>query len=205
MRRNFQDDFCFYLSMNIDGTAVDPVSIDWELDISVSHLPSSSKQKVYRASWINSVAKNCLFTEGKTLIICHSHGLPPGRLVMELKAWRKDSRYPDGVELNVTPIFPEIELTTGESDTPTNTDIDVTLPWIYISAYDQAVAAGYAGTYDDYINFIMARSIGKITLSGTDGLETSFNMFAHTEQTSYYYGDSESFVIGEFDDSQSDG
>ncbi len=204
MRRNYQDDFTFRLPLLADSAPLDPLSIDWQLDIAVGSLPSEARSRVYSAWSRNGELHNCIISDdGIAVIICQNHRLPPGRLVMELRVWRKDDRYLSGEELNVTPQYPDIELVTGAGDQPTVADVEVVMPIIYRDAYALAVAAGYPGTYDDYVNVILARGTGKITLVGTAGLEMSFDMFNYREKSSYYYydgGDAEGFIIGEFDE-----
>ena len=45
---------------------------------------------------ISKKCKNCFNDNGKIHVVCDKHGLPPGKLMLELYAYLPNSLYPDG-------------------------------------------------------------------------------------------------------------
>lgn len=100
---------------------------------------------------INKKCKNCFNDNGKIHVVCDKHGLPPGKLMLELYAYLPNSLYPDGERTIVckTPI--DIELTRSGCTEPIETpQIEVVIPYAVIDAYRLAVANGYEGTQEEY-------------------------------------------------------
>lgn len=100
---------------------------------------------------INKECKNCFNDNGKIHVVCDKHGLPPGKLMLELYAYLPNSLYPDGERTIVckTPI--DIELTRSGCTEPIETpQIEVVIPYAVIDAYRLAVANGYEGTQEEY-------------------------------------------------------
>ncbi|MDE5644036.1 MAG: leucine-rich repeat protein, partial [Muribaculaceae bacterium] len=65
-----------------------------------------------------------------------------------------DGIYPDGIRRDVSPAPLGVELVNGAGDCPRDITLDLTLPVVYLTAYDLAVRAGYAGTLAEYIGYV---------------------------------------------------
>lgn len=201
-RINYKSDFNFRLHLYApDGVEMQFPDYDFEGVIYTGSMGFSARK--YSFSQKNNVRHNCYNDNGVIHVICDNHGLLTGQLYVEFRANVPNSIYPDGKEFTVTPSPLGIELVTTAGDEPTEIDEEIVMPVVYRSAYDMAVKAGYKGTYESYVNFVLANATGNITVIGTSGQSFSFGMFNYTERPVYYYyydGGDESYIIGEFDD-----
>ena len=56
----------------------------------------TSAVSAFTFNCINKKCKNCFNDNGKIHVVCDKHGLPPGKLMLELYAYLPNSLYPDG-------------------------------------------------------------------------------------------------------------
>ena len=105
----------------------------------------------FMASSIGGVLTNCVNDGGRIRIICKNHDFVPGHLTGEMCCYIPNQIYPEGVQTVVFPQEIGIELVDDAGDEPTDIEIQLALPFIYDSAYRQAVSAGYKGTQEDYM------------------------------------------------------
>lgn len=113
-------------------------------------------------------------------VICDRHGLPPGPLLLELSVHFPDTAYPDGFRTHAHRSRLPIELVEDGCDCgcPGIESVHVTLPYIYASAYRQAVEQGYAGSEEEYGRMLaslpetverMDAALGKLEEGGCPG------------------------------------
>lgn len=95
---------------------------------------------------------NCFDDDGKIHVVADNHGLPPGRLLLILKSYLPNAMYPDGTK-KIERIYPlYIELVEGSGDCDVrNIDIELTVPYVYITAYHLARSKGYTGTEEEFL------------------------------------------------------
>ena len=150
-RINYKSDFDFVARLMVsatDGTITDIgfPSYDWEMRIS----SGCNGYTQFVASAKGGKLKNCVNDNGQLRIVCDNHGLRVGKLFAEFYAYLPNDIYPDGEQLVVNPQEIGIELVADAGDEPTDIEIQLALPFIYDSAYRQAVSAGYKGTQEEY-------------------------------------------------------
>lgn len=151
-RINYKSDFDFVARLMVsapDGTITDIgfPSYDWEMRIS----SGCNGYTQFVASAKGGKLKNCVNDNGQLRIVCDNHGLRVGKLFAEFYAYLPNDIYPDGEQLVVNPQEIGIELVADAGDEPTDIEIQLALPFIYDSAYRQAVSAGYKGTQEEYM------------------------------------------------------
>lgn len=151
-RINYKSDFDFVARLMVsatDGTITDIgfPSYDWEMRIS----SGCNGYTQFVASAKGGKLKNCVNDNGQLRIVCDNHGLRVGKLFAEFYAYLPNDIYPDGEQLIVNPQEIGIELVADAGDEPTDIEIQLALPFIYDSAYRQAVSAGYKGTQEEYM------------------------------------------------------
>ena len=151
-RINYKSDFDFVARLMVsatDGTITDIgfPSYDWEMRIS----SGCNGYTQFVASAKGGKLTNCVNDNGQLRIVCDNHGLRVGKLFAEFYAYLPNDIYPDGEQLVVNPQEIGIELVADAGDEPTDIEIQLALPFIYDSAYRQAVSAGYKGTQEEYM------------------------------------------------------
>lgn len=207
-RINYKSDFDFLLHLyeplrdgETERREIAFPDYDFQVVLTIGASAGFSSRK-YIASQVGGKLTNCYNDNGVIHVVCDNHGLLAGQVYVEFHANVPNGIYPDGKELTVTPSPIGIELVADAGDTPTEIDVDVVMPIIYRDAYALAVASGYTGSYQEYVDFILAKTHGVVTLTGTNGSAVQFGMFSYKEVEPYYgYYSSmdEGFIIGEFD------
>lgn len=109
----------------------------------------------YDCSHIGGVWSNCEPSEDGTKLVCYINNqrLGIGELCAEFHYISPDKRYSDGSQKSVVIIGSTelgVELVEDNGDAVTEAAIDVTLPFIYRTAYEIARDHGYTGTADDF-------------------------------------------------------
>ena len=109
----------------------------------------------YDCSHIGGVWSNCEPSEDGTKLVCYINNqrLGIGELCAEFHYIRPDRRYSDGSQKSVVIIDSTelgVELVEDNGDAVTEAAIDVTLPFIYRTAYEIARDHGYTGTAEDF-------------------------------------------------------
>ena len=109
----------------------------------------------YDCSHIGGVWSNCEPSEDGTKLVCYINNqrLGIGELCAEFHYISPDRRYSDGSQKSVVVIGSAelgVELVEDNGDAVTEAAIDVTLPFIYRTAYEIARDHGYTGTAEDF-------------------------------------------------------
>ena len=109
----------------------------------------------YDCSHIGGVWSNCEPSEDGTKLVCYINNqrLGIGELCAEFHYISPDRRYSDGSQKSVVVIDSTelgVELVEDNGDAVTEAAIDVTLPFIYRTAYEIARDHGYTGTAEDF-------------------------------------------------------
>lgn len=109
----------------------------------------------YDCSHIGGVWSNCEPSEDGTKLVCYINNqrLGIGELCAEFHYISPDKRYSDGSQKSVVIIDSTelgVELVEDNGDAVTEAAIDVTLPFIYRTAYEIAREHGYTGTAEDF-------------------------------------------------------
>ena len=109
----------------------------------------------YDCSHIGGVWSNCEPSEDGTKLVCYINNqrLGIGELCAEFHYISPDRRYSDGSQKSVVIIDSTelgVELVEDNGDAVTEAAIDVTLPFIYRTAYEIARGHGYTGTAEDF-------------------------------------------------------
>ena len=109
----------------------------------------------YDCSHIGGVWSNCEPSEDGTKLVCYINNqrLGIGELCAEFHYISPDKRYSDGSQKSVVIIGSTelgVELVEDNGDAVTEAAIDVTLPFIYRTAYEIARDHGYTGTAEDF-------------------------------------------------------
>lgn len=109
----------------------------------------------YDCSHIGGVWSNCEPSEDGTKLVCYINNqrLGIGELCAEFHYISPDRRYSDGSQKSVVVIGSTelgVELVEDNGDAVTEAAIDVTLPFIYRTAYEIARDHGYTGTAEDF-------------------------------------------------------
>lgn len=149
---NYKSDFDFIAEVKAIGADDNKVEIgfpqyDWEIVLTTGDCCYNSR--TYVASYKKGVVTNCYNDNGKIHIICDNHKLPVGQLQMEFRSFLPNANYPDGTQKVVATYDLDIELTT-ENTGITSAEVQIVLPFLYDSAYNQAVKGGYKGTQEEY-------------------------------------------------------
>lgn len=150
---NYKSDFDLVATIRAFDTEGNEVEIgfmnyDWELELYTGCNNYASRN--YKVSYIGGKATNCFNDNGKVHIICDNHKMNIGVLNGTIKAKIPNTIYPDGHQLIVAPLNFSIELVEDAGDSPTPIEVSIFLPYLYDSAYRQAVIAGYKGTQEEY-------------------------------------------------------
>lgn len=109
----------------------------------------------YDCSHIGGAWSNCEPSEDGTKLVCYINNqrLGIGELCAEFHYISPDKRYSDGSQKSVVVIGSTelgVELVEDNGDAVTEAAIDVTLPFIYRTAYEIARDHGYTGTAEDF-------------------------------------------------------
>ena len=137
-RINYKSDFDFILKLvscvkaddgTITKTEVGFPDHDW----SATFL-TSSKANAYVASSKGGVLTNCFNDDGQIHVVCNAHKLGVGELKCEYHAALPNVMYPDGSCDVYEPQELDIVLWAGQSDCPTEMEVEVSVPYVYISS-----------------------------------------------------------------------
>lgn len=146
---NYKSDFDFILRLrDCRGEEIGWPGYDW-----TATLRTTTRANSFTASCIGGVCTNCYEDNGQIHIVCNSPRMGKGVLWVEFHAGIPDVIYPDGVRDTFVPQPLEIELVDGAGDCPTDIEVEITVPVVYLNAYDLAVKAGFEGTYEDYVGY----------------------------------------------------
>lgn len=126
-----------------------------ECDFIVRFYIEGYEGRHYDCSHIGGVWSNCEPSEDGTKLVCYINNqrLGIGELCAEFHYISPDRRYSDGSQKSVVIIDSTelgVELVEDNGDAVTEAAIDVTLPFIYRTAYEIAREHGYTGTAEDF-------------------------------------------------------
>lgn len=126
-----------------------------ECDFIVRFYIEGYEGRHYDCSHIGGVWSNCEPSEDGTKLVCYINNqrLGIGELCAEFHYISPDRRYSDGSQKSVVIIDSTelgVELVEDNGDAVTEAAIDVTLPFIYRTAYEIARGHGYTGTAEDF-------------------------------------------------------
>ena len=126
-----------------------------ECDFIVRFYVEGYEGRHYDCSHIGGVWSNCEPSEDGTKLVCYINNqrLGIGELCAEFHYISPDRRYSDGSKKSVVIIDSTelgVELVEDNGDAVTEAAIDVTLPFIYRTAYEIARDHGYNGTAEDF-------------------------------------------------------
>ena len=143
---NYKSDFDFILHL-YDGCGNEVDFPDYDF---TATFYTFSKANAFIASKRGEELVNCYNDKGRLHIVCDSHGLAAGELKVDFSVELPDGIYGDGYRRVVTPRELGIMLVCGEGDCPKGKDVEVVVPYVYLSAYELAKQAGYKGTLEEY-------------------------------------------------------
>lgn len=153
MRRiNYKSDIPpLLLSLKVDENQITVP----ECDFIVRFYIEGYEGRHYDCSNIGGVWSNCEPSEDGTKLVCYINNqrLGIGELCAEFHYISPDRRYSDGSQKSVVIIDSTelgVELVEDNGDAVTEEAIDVTLPFIYRTAYEIARDHGYTGTAEDF-------------------------------------------------------
>lgn len=153
MRRiNYKSDIPpLLLSLKVDEK---PITVP-DCDFIVRFYIEGYEGRHYDCSHIGGVWSNCEPSEDGTKLVCYINNqrLGIGELCAEFHYISPDRRYSDGSQKSVVIIDSTelgVELVEDNGDAVTEAAIDVTLPFIYRTAYEIAREHGYTGTAEDF-------------------------------------------------------
>ena len=126
-----------------------------ECDFLVRFYIDGYEGRHYDCSHIGGVWSNCEPSEDGTKLVCYINNqrLGIGELCAEFHYISPDRRYSDDSQKSVVIIGSTelgVELVEDNGDAVTEAAIDVTLPFIYRTAYEIAMDHGYTGTAEDF-------------------------------------------------------
>lgn len=126
-----------------------------ECDFIVRFYIEGYEGRHYDCSHIGGVWSNCEPSDDGTKLVCYINNqrLGIGELCAEFHYISPDRRYSDGSQKSVVVIDSTelgVELVEDNGDAVTEAAIDVTLPFIYRTAYEIAREHGYTGTAEDF-------------------------------------------------------
>ena len=126
-----------------------------ECDFIVRFYIEGYEGRHYDCSHIGGVWSNCEPSEDGTKLVCYINNqrLGIGELCAEFHYISPNKRYSDGSQKSVVIIDSTelgVELVEDNGDAVTEAAIDVTLPFIYRTAYEIAREHGYTGTAEDF-------------------------------------------------------
>lgn len=153
----YKSDFKFVLHLfDATGAEIFGPQFDWRARFYTG-------AKSFVAQCIGGVCTNCYVDdEGAVHIVANSHGLAPGELLCEFRAFIDSERFPDGTEdvIHAAPIG--IVLTMSHCDCPRELSATVQLP-AYVRNLDQNLAAIEAaiGCSLDEINSRLEQLLGR--------------------------------------------
>lgn len=127
----------------------DDFGYDWER---ISQYGLKKGMKPYVFSQKEACLTNCINDKGRIHVVVDNHELPAGKLILVLTSYIPNPLYPDGSK-KITDEYPlNIELVEGRGDTcVSDIDVEVSLPFVYITAYELAKNKGYKGTEEEFI------------------------------------------------------
>ena len=147
---NYKSDFDIILHIK-DHEGIDKgfPSFDW-----IAKFYTTSKATAYTAAFINGKYINCFNDDGQIHIVFNDQKMGAGKLNVEFKSSYPNTIYPDGHRDVYEPMPLDIELVTGAGEDSGTYDVDITIPFVYITAYEMAVRNGYSGTLEQYMEYV---------------------------------------------------
>lgn len=147
---NYKSDFDFKVILkDHEGEVIGFPDVDFR-----GRVYTESAYKGYEFGRQGGRCRNCMVEDGQLRVICDNHGLAPGEVKVELTLELSDTDYNDGFRRVNDPLETNLLLTEGPGDDATEVDIQQTVPYVYISAWELARRSGYTGTEEEYIDFI---------------------------------------------------
>ena len=147
---NYKSDFDIILHIK-DHEGIDKgfPSFDW-----IAKFYTTSKATAYTAAFINGKYINCFNDDGQIHIVFNDQKMGAGKLNVEFKSSYPNTIYPDGTRDVYEPMPLDIELVTGAGEDSGTYDVEITIPFVYITAYEMAVRNGYTGTLEQYMEYV---------------------------------------------------
>ena len=147
---NYKSDFDIILHIK-DHKGIDKgfPSFDW-----IAKFYTTSKATAYTAAFINGKYINCFNDDGQIHIVFNDQKMGAGKLNVEFKSSYPNTIYPDGHRDVFEPMPLDIELVTGAGEDSGTYDVEITIPFVYITAYEMAVRNGYTGTLEQYMEYV---------------------------------------------------
>ena len=147
---NYKSDFDIILHIK-DHEGIDKgfPSFDW-----IAKFYTTSKATAYTAAFINGKYINCFNDDGQIHIVFNDQKMGAGKLNVEFKSSYPNTIYPDGHRDVYEPMPLDIELVTGAGEDSGTYDVEITIPFVYITAYEMAVRNGYTGTLEQYMEYV---------------------------------------------------
>lgn len=153
---NYKTRFKFHIAQSIGGSDVNWQD-DWRAVFS-----TSGTNKGYEASYIGGAETNCeVKGDGTVTIFMNNYNLEPGVLTAVVY-----TRNTNGAWQNTATVNTGVELVGGSTDAPTDQDLQVLLPYVYIDAYTIAKENGYTGTQAEYVKLLGSLGSSFLSLKG---------------------------------------
>lgn len=174
-RVNYESDFDFMLWFVREGADGEPERFFPDYDF--TGVLSSGRRFLFSRKGGRYV--NCRREGDGLRVVCDNHGLAPGGVWLKVVAELPDGIYPDGFRREVSDGPAGIELVRGNGDSPTEMEVALTVPFVFRSAYDMAVDAGFEGTEEDFRRATammpeavdVLRQVGALTSDWAEGRE----------------------------------
>lgn len=174
-RVNYESDFDFMLWFVREGPDGEPERFFPDYDF--TGVLSSGRRFLFSRKGGRYV--NCRREGDGLRVVCDNHGMAPGGVWLKVVAELPDGIYPDGFRREVSNAPSGIELVRGSGDGPTEMEVALTVPFVFRSAYDMAVDAGFEGTEDDFRRATamvpaavdVLRQVGALTSDWAEGRE----------------------------------
>lgn len=146
-RINYKSDFDFAMRLkDCTGKEIPFPECDWD-----AVFWTSSKANAYTASCKEGECVNCFIEEtGGMHFVFDNHRLGIGTLKWEPHFELPNDIYPDGIQDRFSKEPLGVELVEGAGDCPTETEVELTVPYAVVDAYMTARAAGFDGTAEEY-------------------------------------------------------
>lgn len=147
MKINYKSDFDFAMRLkDCTGKEIPFPECDWD-----AVFWTSSKANAYTASCKEGECVNCFIEEtGGMHFVFDNHRLGIGTLKWEPHFELPNDIYPDGIQDRFSKEPLGVELVEGAGDCPTETEVELTVPYAVVDAYMTARAAGFDGTAEEY-------------------------------------------------------
>lgn len=142
----YKSDFDFILKLrDCAGKDMGWPDFDWS-----ARFWTTSKANVFIASCKNGVPVNCYNDNGRIHVVFDNPGFGCGVLQVEYHLRFPNPIYPDGRRDVYGHETLDLQLTDGAGDCMDPAEIELTIPYAVVDAYNMAVASGFSGTKEEY-------------------------------------------------------